>query len=96
MKLRYILPGLFLLGICLWVTANVLGAGHGAHAFDFFAACAYPAVFLVDLLPGLPDWLSNTLALVAGTIQWFLIGYLVDKWWQRRRAESRTQPSDER
>src|SRR5882762_8996248 len=89
MKWRFILPGIFLLGVILFVTANLIGAGHGTNTFDFVLHCAYPAAFLTDLLVsflGGLDWLSFPLGVIAGLFQYLLFGYLIDKLLQRRRV----------
>ena len=89
MKWRFILPGVFLVGVILFITVNLIGAGHGASTFDFVLYCAYPTAFLTDLLTsslGGRDWLSFPLGIIAGLVQCFLVGHLIDKLWQRHRV----------
>lgn len=85
---RIILPTIFLLGIVLFVAVNLLGAGHGPNTFDFVVSCAYPTAFLTDLLERLvggPDTLWFLLGILAGSAQYFFIGYFIDKLLQRSR-----------
>lgn len=89
MKWRFMLPGIFLLGVILFVTVNVIGAGHGASTFDFVLYGAYPTAFLTDLFVsflGGSDWLSFPLGVIAGSVQYFLMGYLIDKLGKRRKV----------
>ncbi len=88
MIFRFILPAIFLLLALLFVVVNLVGAGHGSSTFDFVLYCAYPACFLIGLLEpflGEPDLLWFLLCVVAGAVQYFLIGYFIDLWLQRRR-----------
>ena len=82
------LPAIFLLIAILFVAVNVIGIGHGASTFDFVLYCAYPTAFLTDLLEsylGGPDLAWFLGGISAGAIQYFLIGYFMDKLLQRRR-----------
>lgn len=88
MMYRFILPAIFMLIAILFVAVNVMGAGHGSSTFDFVLYCAYPACLVTGLLEsflGEPDFIWFLLCIVAGSVQYFLIGYFIDKLLQRRR-----------
>lgn len=98
MKVRLILPGIFLLFGALFLAVNMMAAGHGPSTFDFVLYLSFPACFLTGLLDSLlggPALLWFLLCMLAGSVQYYLIGYLIDKLWQRRRrlkaTKSRTQ-----
>jgi phosphotransferase system glucose/maltose/N-acetylglucosamine-specific IIC component len=88
MMYRFILPSIFILFALLFVAVNVMGVGHGPSTFDFVLYFAYPACLATSLLePYLGDvgliWFL--LCVVAASIQYFVLGYLIDKLLQRRR-----------
>jgi hypothetical protein len=84
MTFRIVLPAIFLLFVMLFFAVNLVGAGHGASTFDFIVYAFYPAGYLTEQLGrvlGGRDWFWSGVA--AGAIQWFLVGYLLDKLWRR-------------
>jgi hypothetical protein len=88
---RLILPGIFILLATLLVGVNVVGVGHGPSTFDFVLYCAYPTCLVTGMLEpflGGPDLLWFLICIVAGAVQYFLIGYLIDKWLKRNRKAS--------
>ena len=88
MKVRFILPGIFLLFGVLFLVVNMMGAGHGPSTFDFILYFSFPACLLTGLLDsflGGPGLLWFLLCMVAGSVQYFFIGYFIDKLLQRRR-----------
>lgn len=92
MKYRFLLPGIYLLLVMLFFVFFLRGAGgHGWNPFEFVFYLAFPAGFLLDLLPaswgfqdGLPLFL---LFMLVGLIQWALIGYLIDRLVAGRRKK---------
>jgi len=61
----------------------LIGAGgHGWNPFQFVYYLAFPFAFVLDLLPidarSHNIWLLSGLFLLAGLIQWTIIGYLGD------------------
>jgi hypothetical protein len=87
MMYRFILPAVFIILAILFVTVNVMGVGHGPNTFDFVLYCAYPTCLVTGLLEpflGGPDLIWFLLCMVAGSFQYFLIGYFIDKLLERR------------
>lgn len=91
MKYRFLLPGIYLLLVILFFVFFLKGAGgHGWNPFEYVFYLAFPAGFLLELLPnswGLDDLPLTLLFMLAGLIQWALLGYLIDKLvaWRRKR-----------
>lgn len=88
MKFRLLLPTIFLLIAMLFVAVNIVRAGHGPNTFDFVLYCAYPAAYLTDLLGsffGGPALVSFLLGMGAGSLQYFVGGYFIDKLLQRHK-----------
>jgi hypothetical protein len=91
MKYRFLLPGVYILLMLLFLIRLVWTAGgHGWNPFEFALNLTYPARFLLKLFPapsGPPRLWPVFLRLVfAGLLQWALIGYLVDKVLARKKA----------
>lgn len=96
MKFRFLLPGVYILLVLLFFVFFLKGAGgHGWNPFEFVVYLAFPAGLLLDLLPPsrlpLDDLLSPLLFILAGLIQWALIGYLIDRVVARLRRKNLRQ-----
>jgi hypothetical protein len=96
MKYRFLLPGVYLLLVFLFLFFFLKGAGgHGSNPFDFVYYLMFPLGFLLELLPGSwgPKniWLLSFLFLLTGLLQWTLIGYLIDQLVLRRRRRKLIQ-----
>jgi len=99
MKYRLLLPGIYTLLVLLFIVVFVEVADrHGWNPFDFVIYLAFPAGFLLELLP--TSWVHlDALPLfflfrLAGLIQWALIGYLIDKVLAHLRKKNlRQEPS---
>jgi hypothetical protein len=65
--------------------------GHGHNPFEFVYYLMFPLGFVIDLLPDSwgpqNDLMLAFLFVLAGLIQWAIVGYLVDKLrvWRRKR-----------
>jgi hypothetical protein len=93
MKFRFLLLGVYLLLVLLFLGFLFeVGDRHGWNPFEFVVYLALPTGLLSDLLP--PRWipedglLSLVMFLLAGSIQWALIGYLIDRLLARFRQKS--------
>ena len=101
MKYRFLLPGIYLLLVLLFSVFFLKGAGgHGWNPFEFVFYLAFPAGFLLELLPaswGLQDGLLLFLLfMLAGLLQWALLGYLIDKlmaWRRKKRLAQNVEQS---
>ena len=90
MKFRFLLPGMFFLLTVLFLVVYILGAGgHGPNPFDIIGYFLFPACLITGLLSTLggPDLLWFLLCIVGATLQYFLIGYVIDLWIRRRRRK---------
>ncbi len=91
MKFRFLIPAIYILLVLLFFLFFLKGAGgHGWNPFEFVFYLAFPAGFLLELLPaswGLDDLPLFLLFMLAGLIQWAIIGYLIDKLLARRRKK---------
>jgi len=91
MKYRFLVPAIYVLLVLLFFVFLIIGAGHGRSPFEFVFYLAFPAGLLLDLLPA--SWglggglLLLLLFMLAGLIQWALLGYLIDKLvaWRRKK-----------
>ena len=94
MKYWLILPGAYSLLMLLFFVVLLLGAGHGPNPFEFVLYLIYPARFLLELIPSSrsPNLFPLFLLFVlAGLIQWALVGYLIDKMIAWRRNQKLTR-----
>jgi hypothetical protein len=87
---RYIFPSVFLVIAVLFFAVYVMGAGgHGPNPFDFIGYLLFPAClitgFLDSRLGGL-GLLWMLLCFLICLLQYFLIGYAIDRVIARRHA----------
>lgn len=97
MKYRFIVPGIFLLLVILFSAVYIAGTGgHGPNPFDFVGYLLFPACLLtgfLDSILGGPGLLWLVLCALASLLQYFLIGYAIDKLLAWRRKPKATDNS---
>jgi len=82
MRFRWILPGLYVTLVVVYLLALVAGAGHIPHGFDALFYCIAWPCFLLDMI--LPKGsihnplLSMMICFLFGLITYFVVGCLVD------------------
>lgn len=90
MKYRWLLPGIFIVLVAFLFAFYIMGAGgHGPNPFDFVVYFLYPGCLLTGSLEsvvGGPRLLWMLLCVLIATMQYFLLGYLIDLWVGRFRA----------
>jgi hypothetical protein len=98
MKYRFIVPAVFLVLVVLFFAFVIAGVGHGPNPFDFIVYLSFPACFLTGPLQELlgPSLLALLPCLVATLIQYFLIGYFIDRLLARRLRKKLSQDSERR
>ena len=78
MKLRILLPVVYLLLVAVVFVGHAKGAGHG-KSLQIFPYISWPALQVLEWLIGETQTLSGFLVDVFVTVgQWFFVGYLVD------------------
>lgn len=82
LRFRWILPGLYVTLVAVYLLALVGGAGHIPHGFDAVFYCIAWPCFLLDMI--LPKGtvrnplLSLMICFLVGLTTYFIVGYLVD------------------
>jgi ABC-type cobalt transport system substrate-binding protein len=96
MKYRFIVPGIYILLLLLFVFFFIKGAGgHSGNPFESVYYLTLPAGLQLELLPASwapnNDLLLSLLFALAGLIQWALVGYLLDRLLGCRRKKNPLQ-----
>lgn len=91
MLFRFLFPAIYVLLVLLFFAFLIIGGGHGKSPFEFVFYLAFPVGFLLYLLPA--SWVPADISLLflfvlAGLVQWVLVGYLIDKLIARLRKKS--------
>jgi hypothetical protein len=87
-KYVYVLPGLYLMFVVLFIIWYLKGVGHGPNPFSFVFYLNRPACLVLDLFPDLintgtelPQVIS---CLLAGLIMYGILGWILDLGLKRR------------
>ena len=94
MKYRIIVPAVFLLLMFFFFVFFVGGAGgHGSNPFDFVIYLLFPICFLTGplLKLGGPPIISFAVCILASGVQYFIIGFGIDKLLARRQRLKATK-----
>ena len=94
MKYRYVLPLGYTFLVILFFASFLLGMAEGPNPFRYIYFLMFPACFVLAFLSASAsesDLLSIGLCALAGLLQYFLFGCLIDAILRRYRNNQRSQ-----